>query len=102
MSVNESLLDAIELLTNSTISKAGYDKTIEAQIISCEDSFTGKYKCKYQDSIFYAYSNNTNNRYKKDDYVYILVPCGDMGKDKTIISSSDRVVDIFKINDNNE
>jgi len=37
MDVNEKILDAIELLANNSVQKAGYDKTIQAQILSCED-----------------------------------------------------------------
>ena len=55
MGVNQKILDAIELLTNNSIKKAGYDKTIQAQIISCEDATIGKYKCRYQDTTFFAY-----------------------------------------------
>jgi len=35
MSVNDQVLDAIELLAKSSVERAGYDKTIQAQIISC-------------------------------------------------------------------
>jgi len=35
MSVSEKVLDAIELLTNNSVKKAGYDRTIQAQILSC-------------------------------------------------------------------
>ena len=58
MSVNQKVLDAIELLTKNSVQKASYDKTIQAQIISCEDATIGKYKCRYQDSTFYAYASN--------------------------------------------
>ena len=37
MSVSDKLLDSIELLINNSVEKAGYDKTIQAQVISCED-----------------------------------------------------------------
>jgi len=35
MSINEKVLDAIELLATQSVEKAGYDKTIQAQILSC-------------------------------------------------------------------
>lgn len=88
MSVNQKILDAIELLSQASIARAGYDKTIQAQIISCEDQSIGKYRCKYQDSIFYAYSNNLDTVFTKGTYVYILVPNNDMSKEKTILGAS--------------
>lgn len=88
MSVNQNVLDAIDVLTTSMIKKAGYDRTIQAQIISCEDKIVGKYKCRYQDAIIYAYSNNISIIYKKNASVYILVPQGDMSKEKIILCTT--------------
>lgn len=84
----DKVLDAIELLAGASIDKAGYDKTIQAQIISCQDAATGKYKCRYQDSIIYAFSSSIDITYNKDDYVYILVPNNDMRKQKTILGTA--------------
>ena len=91
MSVSQKVLDAIELLSNNSIQKAGFDKTIQAKIISCEDATIGKYKCRYQDATFFAYTNNTNLSFNKGAYVYILVPNGDMSKDKTILGSTQKL-----------
>jgi len=91
MSVSGKILDAIELLTENSIKKAAYDKTIQAQIISCEDETIGKYKCRYQDAIIYAYSNNVDTTYNEKSYVYILVPDNDMSKEKTIIGAVNRL-----------
>ena len=38
MSISDKVLDAIELLATNSVEKAGYDKTIQAQIVSCEDA----------------------------------------------------------------
>jgi hypothetical protein len=35
MSINDKILDAIELLADNSVKKAGYDKTIQAQVLSC-------------------------------------------------------------------
>ena len=78
-------------MPNNSIKKAGYDKTIQAQIISCEDATIGKYKCRYQDAIFYAYTGNTDITLSKGANVYILVPENDMSKDKTIIGMVDKL-----------
>ena len=90
MNVNQTVLDAIELLANSKVEKANYNTTIQAQIISCEDASIGKYRCRYQDAIIYAYSNNIDTTYTNGSYVNILVPGNDMSKDKTILSSTTR------------
>lgn len=91
MSVNEQVLDAIELLMKNSVERAGYDKTIQAQIISCEDPAIGKYKCRFQDAVFYAYTGNTEITLSNGTYVYILVPENDMAKDKTILGTIDKL-----------
>ena len=87
MNVNEQLLDAICKIADDSVKKAQYDKTIQAQVLSCEDATIGKYRCRYQDAIIYAYSNNSDISYGNGAYVYILVPGGDMGKEKTILGT---------------
>lgn len=91
MSVNQKVLDAIELLAKNSVQRAGYDKTIQAQILSCEDQTIGKYRCKYQDSVFYAYTANPDISLSKGAYVYILVPGNDMSKEKTIIGTTQKL-----------
>lgn len=88
--VSQKVLDAIELLSQSAINQAGFDKTIEAQILSCIDEAAGKYKCRYQDSIFYAYNNTPNVEYEQGDFVRILIPNNDFSKQKTIIGAPDK------------
>ena len=91
MSVNDQILDAIELLAKNSVERAGYDKTIQAQIISCQDKQLGKYKCKYQDALFYAYTSNPTVSLSNGTMVYILVPQNDMSKDKTILGTVDKL-----------
>lgn len=79
------ILDAIDTLVENAIDKAGYDKTIQAVIISLEDATTGRYKVKYQDSEIEAYSNNVDIVYTKGTLVNILVPGNDFSQTKTII-----------------
>ena len=59
--------------------------------MSCEDATIGKYRCRYQDAIIYAYSNNTDVTYTKGSSVYILVPGNDMTKEKTILGSTEKL-----------
>ena len=91
MSVNEKVLDAIELLTKNSVQRASYDRTIQAQVLSCEDSTIGKYRCRYQDAIFYAYSSNLDVTFSKGSEVYILVPGNDMSKEKTILGTTNKL-----------
>lgn len=91
MDVKEKILDAIQLLASNTVKKAGYDKTIQAQIVSCEDATIGKYRCRYQDSIFYAYSNNSDLSFSNGSYVYILIPQNNFQKEKTILGTTEKL-----------
>ena len=87
----ESVLDSQQIMVDAAIKKAGYDKTIQAQIVSCQDATIGKYKCRFQDAIFYAYSNNSDVSYADKAYVYILVPGNDMSKEKTILGTTSKL-----------
>lgn len=80
----ESFLAGIESIASNAVQKARFDSTIQAVILSCEDPTIGKYKCRYQDSIIYAYSNNVNNTYVKGSLVDIVVPNNDFSQDKII------------------
>ena len=91
MSISDNFVDAMNILTTQAVKQAGYDKTIQAQILSCEDATIGKYRCKYQDSIFYAYANSADVNYTNGSYVYILIPGNDFNKDKTILGSTEKL-----------
>lgn len=84
------ILDAIETITNNAITKAGYDRTIQATIVESIDSVLGKYIVKYQDSEFEVYSNNIDIYYPPGTLVNILVPNGDFNLDKIITSAKDK------------
>lgn len=88
MDVKEKILDAIQLLASNSVKKAGYDKTIQAQVVSCEDATIGKYRCRYQDSTFYAYASTSDTSFSNGSYVYILVPENDFKKEKTILGTT--------------
>lgn len=89
-SYSEKILDAINLVAEDKINKANLNKTIQATIVKVEDEAIGKYKIKYQDSYFFAYTINSEIAYSKDELVNVLVPNGDLNKDKFIISMVDR------------
>lgn len=83
------LINAIQTIVDSAVAHADFDKTIKATIVSCVDEATGKYKVKYQDSTFYAYSNNLDSNYFKGTNVYVLIPGNDTAQNKTIIGTVD-------------
>ena len=89
--IETNICEAIELLVNSSLDKAKYDKTIQGTIISCEDELTGYYKIKYQDSLFYAYATEKEQTYTNGSLVYILVPNGDFSQDKIILGKTDKM-----------
>lgn len=88
MSIEDQICQAVDIIVQQAISQATFDRTIQGQVLSCVDASIGKYKIKYQDSTFYAYTNNTETTYSKGTNVYILIPGNDMSKDKTIVGAS--------------
>lgn len=88
--IAEQICEAVDIIVSQKIAKAGYDRTIQATVLSCEDSIMGKYRVKFQNSSFIAYAANPSIRYQKDSLVYILIPGNDMSKDKIIMNSVDK------------
>lgn len=82
-----SILNAIDIIVDRSITQAKFDQTIQATVISCEDEVRGKYKVKYQDAYYYVTADNLSNVYTKGSQVYILVPGSDFSKPKKIIGS---------------
>lgn len=89
--IENNICEAIELIVNKSISEAGYDRTVQAIVKSCEDASIGKYKVSYQGSSFYAYSTSTDVKYSNNAAVYVLIPANDMSKDKTILGAVDKL-----------
>lgn len=89
-SYSDNLLNAIEMIAQDKIDKANLNKTIQATIIKAVDSALGKYKIKYQDSYFYAYTMDSDISYSDNCSVYVLIPNGDFNQDKFIISAVDK------------
>lgn len=86
MNIENKICEAIEMIVDNSISKADFDRTIQATILSCTNALTKEYKIKYQDNILTAYANGEAN-YKKDTLVYVLVPNNDLSKQKTILGA---------------
>ena len=87
-SIEDALCEAIEYIVSNAVESAGYDRTIQATIVECTDATIGKYKVKYQDSSFYAYSQSTDVTYTSGSEVYVLIPNNDMSRDKTILGTT--------------
>lgn len=85
----DNILEAIETIVDNSIAKSNYDRTIQATIIKIVDKSLGQYNVKYQDSYFDAFSIDTTIEYVEGTNVYVLVPNGDMSKDKTILGAVD-------------
>ena len=89
--IEQQICDAIEIIVDRAIEQANYDKTIQATVISCVDATIGKYKVKYQDSTFYAYSGSSDITYTNGSTVYILIPGNNTEADKTILGTTKKL-----------
>lgn len=85
--MDNSILEAFSILTDSALENAEFDKTIRAAIYSCQDESLGYYKVQHQDSILNAYAIDPSVRYSKGTAVIVHVPKGDSTAKKTILGS---------------
>lgn len=85
--IENAILEAINIIVSKKVETAGYNKTIQAMITDTTESATGKYKVQYQDSFFYAYSENVDTSYTVGTNVYVLIPNSDMSSNKRIIGA---------------
>lgn len=86
MAIDEKILDAIDVISKAQVKNAKYDKTILAQIISCENEDTGRYKCLYQGVSIIAHASHPIMKFNNGDNVYILIVSDDTaGNGKVII-----------------
>lgn len=89
--IENSICEAISVLVDRAVAQASYDKTIQGTVVRCEDATIGKYAVRYQDSLFYAYTNSPDVVYRDGATVYVLVPSNDMSKQKTIIGTTEKL-----------
>lgn len=80
---DNSLADAIGVLTQGEMSQYKADKTIEGVIFSVVNVVTGEYKVRYQDSVWSAFSQG-KTKYKVGDNVLVKIPLGDFSGKKYI------------------
>jgi hypothetical protein len=89
--LSNTILDAIEIMADKKVSAAGYDRTIQATIVSQTNAAKGEYTIRYQGNKFYAYSTDLEKTYRKGATVYVLVPENDFTKVKTILGVAGNV-----------
>ena len=77
------ILEAIETVTNSIVSKLKFDQTILCTITDDSNKQNGIYEVTDKTSTFTATSSDTS--YTKDMVVYVLIPQGKYENQKTII-----------------
>lgn len=77
------ILEAIETVTNSIVSKLKFDQTILCTITDDSNKQNGIYEVTDKTSTFTATSSDTS--YSKDMVVYVLIPQGKYENQKTII-----------------
>ena len=85
--IQQSILDSIEILLNKRVSQLDFDKTVRATVVSVIDQSIGKYRVRYQNSIFDAFSADSDASYDTDDQVYVQIPSSDYKKTKLIVGS---------------
>ena len=65
--IKQELFEAISIIVHSENEKLKFTKTIEAIIYDNSEAAIGRYRVKYQDSIFYVYSNDVSLKYNVND-----------------------------------
>lgn len=93
-SYENKLLDAIELMAETKIQEANFNKTVQATIIKMTNAATAEYLVKYQDSRFPAYSVNKSKQYKDGQNVYVLIPGNDTTQVKMILGAVEKEIEL--------
>ena len=91
MDLANNILDAIDILADNSVSAVKFDKTVRASIYEVVDESIGKYKVKYQNSIFYAYSLDIKKKYAKGTNVFVVIPASDFNKDPYITGTTKKL-----------
>lgn len=84
--LGQQLMGAVQALSSNEVSQVHFDKTVRATIIEVTDASIGKYKVRYQNSVFYAYSPEAKT-YVKNSQVYVVLPSKDLEKHPRIVDS---------------
>lgn len=93
-SYENKLLDAIELMAETKVQEANFNRTVQATIIKMTNAATAEYLVKYQDSRFPAYSVNKSKQYKDGQNVYVLIPGNDTTQTKMIMGAVEKDIEL--------
>ena len=85
--MQESLIDAINILYKGAVAKENISKTLECVISDASERDKGIYKVDYMKNIFEV-SCPLSTVYDVGDAVFVLVPDGDFSKTKIIVQGS--------------
>lgn len=86
--LQESILDAINVLAENSIRNAPGTITIDCIVSKIVNPGLGEYEVNYLGNTLSVYASNPNIEFNIGDKVYVLVPEGDFSKQKIIISAS--------------
>ena len=85
--LQESILDAINVLAENSIRNAPGTITIDCVVSKIVNPGLGEYEVTYLGNTLSVYASNPNIEFNIGDKVYVLVPEGDFSKQKIIISA---------------
>lgn len=88
--VKENVFEAINVIAEQQINNAGFDKTIQGQIVRCVDATIGAYDVKVPGDVYRAYSIVKGIEYAENSNVTILIPGGNPNNEKIILGSTDK------------
>ena len=86
--LQESLIEAMQILYNGFINNEQISKTLECRIESY-DSNNDTYTVDYMGNRFTKVECHLNDTYIPGDIVFVLIPNGDFSKTKTIVGRSE-------------
>ena len=82
--INNQLIIAMDIISDSKISNLKLDKTVKAVIVELIDASRGEYKISYSGNILNAFANNLDEVYEKGQQVYLKIPENDFNNKKII------------------
>ena len=85
--MEEQLFEAIKYIVNSEMEKTETQKFIKSQIVSGKQ-LDGSYYIEYQGLQMKAYPSSALSKYAQGEFVYVLLPTGNISDKKIIFSST--------------
>lgn len=82
--INNQLITAMDIISDSKISNLKLDKTVKAVIIELIDASRGEYKVSYSGNVLNAFASNLDEIYEKGQQVYLKIPENDFNNKKII------------------